>query len=545
MQVESVNPNSTRDPSRNPATTEPNEQFGQQLDKAINEIDDAPARGEWTESRDRAVQNDRATTDSQDPPVSPDVPSPPGSPSQPSQPSQNVPDNAAAGPDSPAVDVSAPAGQLEKLPGEISIEAMAPLSTARQTVHEPPPRTIDPPEPPEPSEPAVPSVVEPTVAVAADSHAAREKSGDPLMVPPPAGVANPVAAIVPSAAAIVPSAAAIVPSAAAIVPSAAAIVPPAAAIVPSAAAIVPPAAAIVPAATAANTVPAPAMGSDVNSSGAASVMPDGADNSAGGRRAEQSRSLERYLADRPGQAIAAQPAMPAAGLGQQSVNSMLGFAVGSAAPDQPAKAIGRHALLQGIAPGGGSKPAPAGATAQAVASAALPIADPIVDVSTSVAPIAGTQASTGQTAATMMAPPQGTAGQPVAQQVAVQIARARDQGVDRIRIQLDPPELGRIDVRLEVSHDGRAQVVISADRSETLDLLRRDALALERALAEAGLDTDADSLSFSRHDDPGDDGDLAGTSDDGVDDDSDAAGRPGEVPQIAWVSADGALDIRV
>jgi flagellar hook-length control protein FliK len=81
--------------------------------------------------------------------------------------------------------------------------------------------------------------------------------------------------------------------------------------------------------------------------------------------------------------------------------------------------------------------------------------------------------------------------------VAVHVARAAADGVDRIRIQLEPADMGRIDVKLEVGHDGRVIAVIAADRQDTLDLLQRDARALERALQEAGLKADSNSLDFN------------------------------------------------
>src|SRR3546814_6284200 len=62
---------------------------------------------------------------------------------------------------------------------------------------------------------------------------------------------------------------------------------------------------------------------------------------------------------------------------------------------------------------------------------------------------------------------------------------------------LHPAELGRIEVKLENASDGTLRAVISAERSETLDLLQRDARGLERALQEAGVKTDSGSLSFN------------------------------------------------
>ncbi|MDP6876591.1 MAG: flagellar hook-length control protein FliK [Alphaproteobacteria bacterium] len=82
-------------------------------------------------------------------------------------------------------------------------------------------------------------------------------------------------------------------------------------------------------------------------------------------------------------------------------------------------------------------------------------------------------------------------------QVAMHLSKAVQNGIDRLSIRLDPAELGRVDVKLEVGHDGRAIALVAAERPETLELLKSDARALEKALQDAGLETDAGSLSFS------------------------------------------------
>lgn len=135
-------------------------------------------------------------------------------------------------------------------------------------------------------------------------------------------------------------------------------------------------------------------------------------------------------------------------------------------------------------------------------------------------------------------------------QVAVQINKAVKQGMDRINIQLKPAELGRIDVTLEVGHDGRVQATIKADNPETLDILRQDAKGLEQALKDAGLDTSSEDLNFAMRGDGQDSsgegrgkGDLASLTEGLVDEGEDmspeiAAGSP-------MVGADGSLDISV
>lgn len=85
----------------------------------------------------------------------------------------------------------------------------------------------------------------------------------------------------------------------------------------------------------------------------------------------------------------------------------------------------------------------------------------------------------------------------VTDQVKVQITKAINDGVDKIRIQLKPAHLGRVDVQLEMTHDGRVSAVVSADNKDTLNLLKQDARELERALREAGLNLNSGDLSFN------------------------------------------------
>ena len=95
--------------------------------------------------------------------------------------------------------------------------------------------------------------------------------------------------------------------------------------------------------------------------------------------------------------------------------------------------------------------------------------------------------------------PQAGPGVPVAG-LAVEIAAQMRAGKNRFEIRLDPPELGRIDVRLDVDKDGNVTSRMMVERSDTLDLLRRDAHQLERALNQAGLKTADNALEFSLRD---------------------------------------------
>jgi chemotaxis protein MotD len=84
--------------------------------------------------------------------------------------------------------------------------------------------------------------------------------------------------------------------------------------------------------------------------------------------------------------------------------------------------------------------------------------------------------------------------------LAVEIAARAQAGHNRFEIRLDPPELGRIDVRLDIGHSGEVTSRLVVDRSETLDMLRRDAGGLERALQQAGLRTADNGLQFTLRD---------------------------------------------
>ncbi len=99
-------------------------------------------------------------------------------------------------------------------------------------------------------------------------------------------------------------------------------------------------------------------------------------------------------------------------------------------------------------------------------------------------------------------PSQSQSGQ-VATQVAAEIARNLKDGQTRFQMCFDPPELGRVEVEMKVSHDGKVQAHLRVDRPETLDMFLRDQRGLERALEAAGLNPDSDNLQFSLRQDGG------------------------------------------
>jgi flagellar hook-length control protein FliK len=82
------------------------------------------------------------------------------------------------------------------------------------------------------------------------------------------------------------------------------------------------------------------------------------------------------------------------------------------------------------------------------------------------------------------------------QNVAVQIAQNANTGATTFTMQLEPAELGRLEVRLKFDRDGGIKAHLIADKPETLSLLRQDQAQIHRILSQAGLDADDASLSF-------------------------------------------------
>ncbi len=156
----------------------------------------------------------------------------------------------------------------------------------------------------------------------------------------------------------------------------------------------------------------------------------------------------------------------------------------AAAPRSPAQTQPSIATdAQGTAP----KP-----TADAAQQAALtpPSPDVLPVAANAIAPTAPTA---------QVAPIPPAAAVPIAG-VAIEITSQVQAGKNHFEIRLDPPELGRIEVRLDVGRDGHTTTHLIADRSDTLNLMRRDASGLERALQDAGLKTTDNGLQFSLRD---------------------------------------------
>jgi flagellar hook-length control protein FliK len=87
-------------------------------------------------------------------------------------------------------------------------------------------------------------------------------------------------------------------------------------------------------------------------------------------------------------------------------------------------------------------------------------------------------------------------------QLAFEMVRQFNQGQSRFTIRLDPPELGRVEVKMHVDASGAVNARLTVERTETLDLFQRDQRVLERALTQAGLDGNKANLEFALKQNP-------------------------------------------
>ncbi len=93
--------------------------------------------------------------------------------------------------------------------------------------------------------------------------------------------------------------------------------------------------------------------------------------------------------------------------------------------------------------------------------------------------------------------PQAGQAHPASQMVAVTMHKAAQSGqANEITIQLNPAELGKVKIKLEFGADNAVKAHLVVEKPETLLMLQRDTSSLERALQNAGLETDGISLSF-------------------------------------------------
>lgn len=99
-------------------------------------------------------------------------------------------------------------------------------------------------------------------------------------------------------------------------------------------------------------------------------------------------------------------------------------------------------------------------------------------------------------------------------QLPLMIARNLHQGAQEFRVQLDPQDLGEVDVTLEFQRSGAVRIAITSERGDTSELLQQQRHALMQALEDAGIDGSSVDLSFEQR--SRDDTDRARNPNEGV-----------------------------
>jgi flagellar hook-length control protein FliK len=84
--------------------------------------------------------------------------------------------------------------------------------------------------------------------------------------------------------------------------------------------------------------------------------------------------------------------------------------------------------------------------------------------------------------------------------LAVEIAATVQSGKTHFEVRLDPADLGRIDVRIDVDRNGQVTSHLTVEKPETLSMLKQDAPQLQQALNDAGLKSGSGGLQFSLRD---------------------------------------------
>jgi flagellar hook-length control protein FliK len=126
-------------------------------------------------------------------------------------------------------------------------------------------------------------------------------------------------------------------------------------------------------------------------------------------------------------------------------------------------------------------------------------AAPAATGNTTVVPNFGVFAASAMTGGTAPAAAGSETAVPLAG-LAVAIAGRAQAGSSQFDIRLDPPELGRIDVRLGVDGSGQVTTHVTVDRADTLQLLQSQQPQLQQALEQAGLKTADNGLQFTLRD---------------------------------------------
>jgi len=179
---------------------------------------------------------------------------------------------------------------------------------------------------------------------------------------------------------------------------------------------------------------------------------------------------------------------------------------GTAQPTVDAKADATSTLGDAIKADGNaaSSPATSSATSHDRSAATNNGQTPTASVDTNaqafVLPQQQLSATTAATGTDKLTATQATGGAVPLSGLAVEIAASAKSGKTSFEVRLDPADLGRIDVKIDVDRNGQVTSHLTVEKPETLSMLKQDAPQLQQALNDAGLKTGSGGLQFSLRD---------------------------------------------
>ena len=143
-----------------------------------------------------------------------------------------------------------------------------------------------------------------------------------------------------------------------------------------------------------------------------------------------------------------------------------------------------------------TKPASAATLAAEAAPEIKPDIAPPPATSTPADPLAAARTTTTDAMRATQTNPALQNAPPTTVQVYQRMVERFDGRAQRYEIRLDPAELGRVDVRIEVGADKKIHAVLAAHDSAALTDLIRGQRSLERALSDAGIDVAEGGIKF-------------------------------------------------
>ncbi len=82
-------------------------------------------------------------------------------------------------------------------------------------------------------------------------------------------------------------------------------------------------------------------------------------------------------------------------------------------------------------------------------------------------------------------------------QIKDQLRQGLRKGETHLNIQLKPNELGKVEIKLDISRDGVVSALFKAENRETLEVLNRHSQDFQNLFKEAGLQADSQGMNFS------------------------------------------------